>query len=285
MIKIKKIKIASVFSGIGGFECGISQASKKTNIETEIVFSSEIDKFAKQTYIKNFGVEPHGDIKEINTNDIPDHDILCGGFPCQSFSIAGRRQGFEDTRGTLFFEIARILKGKQPRMFFLENVKGLLNHDKGKTFAKILQTVDELGYDAEWQVLNSKYCGVPQNRERVFIIGHLRGKCRGQIFPIISRNKLDNKTCKTKKQNVQTFRCLEAYEYKGYSSERFDGICQNNRVRRLTLTECERLQGFEDGWTSGVSNTQRYKQLGNAVTVNVIEIIACKILKSFKGID
>ena len=135
---------------------------------------SEIDKYAIQTYQKNFpNHHNYGDITKINENELPDFDCLVGGFPCQTFSIAGKRKGFEDTRGTMFFEIARILRAKQPRLFVLENVKGLLSHDNGNTFRTIIATLDELGYDLQWQVLNSKNHGVPQNRERVFIIGHL----------------------------------------------------------------------------------------------------------------
>ncbi len=262
------IRIASLFSGIGGFELGITRASNTTGIDTETIFSSEIDKFARQTYLKNFGVEPHGDITQIEAANIPDHDILCGGFPCQSFSIAGKRRGFEDTRGTLFFEIARILERKQPRMFFLENVRGLLSHDKGKTFAKILQTVDELGYDAEWQLFNSKNFGVPQNRERVFIIGHLRGSGTRAIFPITKNGERIDKTQKTssrKRKWVQsndisncvntrfgsTARgqqliagCLTGGGHSGGLHSDMTTIKNTRGIRRLTPIECERLQGF-----------------------------------------
>ena len=132
------------------------------------------------------------DATKIQPKQLPDFELLCAGFPCQSFSIAGHRKGFEDTRGTLFFEIARIAREKLPKILFLENVKGLLNHSNGETFKQILSTLDELGYDAEWQVLNSKYHGVPQNRERVFIIGHLRGETSGQVFPFYGENGEDS---------------------------------------------------------------------------------------------
>jgi len=149
------------------------------------VYANEWDRYAASIYEKNFGERPDTrDITTVDVSDIPDHDLLCGGFPCQAFSIAGKRQGFDDTRGTLFFEIARILKAKRPRYCLLENVKGLLSHDGGRTFQIILQTLDELGYDLQWQVLNSKNFSVPQNRERVFIIGHIRGERRPEVFPI-----------------------------------------------------------------------------------------------------
>jgi len=209
------MKYLSLFSGIGGFELGIQQAyetnqsraieqrgeSGGDNIQRQGVESnnisgdsrlcdwtcigySEIDKYAIATYQKHYPTHHnYGDITRINADELPDFDLLVGGFPCQAFSIAGKRQGFEDTRGTLFFEIARILKSKQPRLFLLENVKGLLSHDNGQTFKVIIATLDELGYDLQWQVLNSKNHGVPQNRERVFIVGHLRGTRRPEVFP------------------------------------------------------------------------------------------------------
>jgi DNA (cytosine-5)-methyltransferase 1 len=203
-----------------------------------------------------------------------------GGFPCQAFSIAGKRRGFEDTRGTMFFELARILRAKQPRLFVFENVKGLLNHDHGKTFRTIITSLDELGYDLQWQVLNSKNHGVPQNRERVFIIGHLRGKPRPQVFPFTP----------TEGENTDavTSTALDANYWKGIDNHGQRTVIVHNihggleetnvRVRRLTPTECERLQGFPDGWTEGVSDTQRYKCCGNAVTVNVIRDIFIKII-------
>jgi DNA (cytosine-5)-methyltransferase 1 len=155
---------------------------------------SEIDKYATSIYQHHFpNHKNYGDITKINAEELPDFDFLCGGFPCQSFSIAGKRGGFNDTRGTLFFDIARILKIKQPRLLLLENVKGLLSHDEGRTFATIISTLTELGYDLQWHVLNSKNFGVPQNRERVFIIGHLRGTSRPKVFPFGSDGKISNR--------------------------------------------------------------------------------------------
>ena len=332
------MKVASLFSGIGGFEKGILQAEPNT----KIVFASEIDPYARKIYTKNYGVEPHGDITKIKASNIPNHDILCGGFPCQSFSIAGKRRGFEDTRGTLFFEIMRIAKIKRPKLLFLENVLGLLSHDEGRTFHTILRSLDEMGYDAEWQVFNSRNHGVPQNRERVFIIGHLRGTPGQQIFPITTNDKsIDDlqgqyTNCLTSRYrgaqatgsyiienqfNAQGIpkvaKCLTGGGHSGglhsdmtcipcHSTlprnsksgeggtghlQRNDGITYcidaannvavevNQRIRRLTPIECERLQGYPDNWTEGISDTQRYKCLGNAVTVNVIEFIASRLFK------
>lgn len=323
------MKYLSLFTGIGGFELGIRNAVKAdlnkrnfndSNIDKVIkcIGYSEIDKYAIQTYQSHFpNHKNYGDITKINEQELPDFDLLVGGFPCQAFSVAGNRKGFEDTRGTLFFDIARIIKAKQPRLLFLENVKGLLSHDGGRTFKTIISTLTELGYDLQWQVLNSKNFGVPQNRERVFIIGHLRGTSRPEVFPLESSygtnaveiNILGHKdvfrrgnqvnardaiietlsTCGGGGQHPCTLQpianTLDANYAKGnsLSSERHTPrteVMQNAMVRRLTPLECERLQSFPDNWTAIVSDTQRYKQCGNAVTVNVIQAIAEKLLNA-----
>lgn len=178
------MKFIDLFAGIGGFRFGMESAGH------ECVAFCEIDKFARASYKAIHNTEGEIELHDITTvtddeiRNIGHVDAICGGFPCQAFSIAGYRRGFEDTRGTLFFEIARFASILKPKYLFLENVKGLLNHDKGNTFETILSALDELGYDVEWQVLNSKDFGVPQNRERVFIIGHLRGQRGQKIFPI-----------------------------------------------------------------------------------------------------
>ena len=179
------MKFLDLFSGIGGFRMGLENAGH------ECVGYVEIDKFARKSYEAIFNTEgewTRHDITKVTDEEWRELrgrvDLICGGFPCQAFSIAGKRMGFEETRGTLFFEIARAVKQIKPRYILFENVKGLLNHDKGKTFRTIINTLDELGYDAEWRVFNSKNFGVPQSRERVFIIGYLRGECAGEVFPI-----------------------------------------------------------------------------------------------------
>lgn len=178
------MKFIDLFAGVGGFRFGMESAGH------ECVAFCEIDKFARASYKAIHNTEGEIELHDITTvtdeeiRNIGHVDVICGGFPCQAFSIAGARRGFEDTRGTLFFEIARFAAILKPKYLFLENVKGLLNHDKGNTFETILSALDELGYDVEWQVLNSKDFGVPQNRERVFIIGHLRGQRGRKIFPI-----------------------------------------------------------------------------------------------------
>lgn len=178
------MKFLDLFAGIGGFRLGMEAAGH------ECVGFCEIDKFARESYKAIHDTKGEIELHDITAvsddtvRGIGHVDIICGGFPCQAFSIAGKRKGFEDTRGTLFFEIARFASILRPRLLFLENVKGLLNHNGGDTFETILSALDELGYDAEWQVLNSKNFGVPQNRERVFIIGHLRGECTKGVFPL-----------------------------------------------------------------------------------------------------
>ena len=174
------IKFFDMFAGIGGFRSGLEAIGG-----FECVGYCEIDKYAKQAYeaMYDTGGEIYfDDARKIVPEQLPDFDLLVGGFPCQSFSIAGARKGFSDTRGTLFFEIARIATVKKPKYLFLENVPGLLNHDEGRTFETILRTLDGLGYDVCWQVLNSKNFGVPQSRNRVYIIGYNREKCAGEVL-------------------------------------------------------------------------------------------------------
>jgi len=305
------MKYFSTFSGIGGFELGITKAydnnlsrliretkkperkgvegqrnelHSKHSGEARCVGYSEIDKYAQQIYQSHFPTHKnYGDITTIIAEDLPDFDLLVGGFPCQTFSIAGKRAGFEDTRGTMFFELARILRAKQPRLFVFENVKGLLSHDGGRTFATIVKALDELGYHLQWQVLNSKNHGVPQNRERVFIIGHLRGTSRPEVFPFIGESGKDFKISPDKLVEYSARHETRMYDKVAPTVQSAFGTGGGhvpfvNGIRKLTPTECERLQGFPSGWTEGVSDTQRYKTLGNAVTVNVIEDIFTKIL-------
>lgn len=324
------MRYIELFAGVGGFRLGIERAFNsrppgqnqeissmaQSSINTtgehsweraDCVFANEWDKYAAQTYNKNFGGHiDTRDITTIPTGDIPDHDLLVGGFPCQTFSVAGKGAGFDDTRGTMFFEIARILKDKQPRHLVLENVKGLLSHDSGRTFQTILKVLADLGYRVEWQVLNSKDFGVPQNRERVFIVGHLGTCCGRKVFPIGANGEqntepgkpvfstirasypgnwngdyLDTDTVYGQEEvKRQPLRFLDRNQKNiegDYSftvdSSNTGGVRTADRIRRLTPLECERLQGFPDGHTEGVSDTQRYKQMGNAVTVNVVEAV------------
>jgi len=281
----------------------VSTTRLDDNGKPECIGFSEIDKYAVQIYLSHFPTHKnYGDARRIVPKELPDFDMLCGGFPCQAFSIAGKRGGFEDTRGTLFHEIARIARAKRPKLLFLENVKGLLSHDNGKTFGTILATFSELGYLLEWQVLNSKDFGVPQNRERVFIVGHLGGLGGRQVFPITqssqSHLKYSGGIISAREQWLKDGKSKSRNFSQGQRIYSTDGISQtlagnaggqggktglyetrDFKIRRLTPTECERLQGFPDEWTAGISDSQRYKCLGNAVTVNVIEAIAKKIME------
>ena len=179
----KKLKFIDLFCGLGGFRIALEKQNCKC------VFSSDIDEAVAKVYETNYGEYPSGDITKIDAKDIPDFDILCGGFPCQSFSIAGKRLGFDDARGTMFFEVARILKEKKPKAFMLENVKGLTNHDGGKTLQTILDILDDLGYEVIYRVINSAEYGIPQSRERWYCVGirkdlnvNIREK-ENEIFP------------------------------------------------------------------------------------------------------
>ena len=421
-----------LFAGIGGFRYGLEESNRQQQENSTLgrceisksaksqqsdkfpqrrnyacVWSNELDRYASAIYRYHWNDNAlfEGDIRTVNPESIPDHDLIVGGFPCQSFSIAGKRGGLSDTRGTLFAEICRIARAKRTSYLFLENVKGLLSAPytesveewkqedfdaygeptatslkkhkaisgtKGWVFLTILYTLWELGYDCQWQVLNSKDYGVPQNRERVFIIGHLRNQSRPKVFPIGEDVKLGRPT---QQENRQTVPCLESTSYKGVSSERFYGIdnsliflggitdeknhkwLENSKedsrnfhqgmrvyspngisaqlnaqggglgaktglyeipaiaqslqtdgqlrqgtswntnkpqsarnIRRLTPLECERLQGFPDGWTQKgitaagqevqISDSQRYKCCGNAVTTNVITEIGKAFMRS-----
>ena len=300
------MKFFDLFAGIGGFRVGLEAHGH------ECVGSCEIDKYARKIYGKNFGHEPeYKDVRDIDPKDIQDFDILCAGFPCQSFSIVGNRMSFEDKRGNLFFEIIRLAKEKRPSILLLENVKGLLSHEKGETFRIMLQTLDECGYDVSWQLLNSRYF-VPQSRERVYIIANLRGSSGRKILPLGKVSKRNDKSRKELYAEDECSSTLTATYWKGYGGgrpmikeskpvqmnyranvnsnmkERVQDrdetwtlttnsndftITDGDRVRKLTPIECERLQGFADNWTKGISDTQRWKCLGNAVTTNVVEYI------------
>ena len=278
------IRFLDMFAGIGGFRSGLERLGG-----FECVGYCEIDKYAEKSYRALFDTKGEWfceDIRKADTGSMPAFELLCGGFPCQSFSIAGSRHGFADPRGTLFFELARVAEARKPPYLLFENVPGLLNHDGGRTFAAILDTLDGLGYGVEWQVLNSKDFGVPQNRERVFVIGHLRGTGSRKIFPIRDGSK------KAFKEECQISKTLARRNYTAYSEGTYINECiqiiggsQGNRVydprgisvtlssqgggqgaktglyaipnpkpdgtleyyiRKLTPKECFRLQGFPD---------------------------------------
>lgn len=348
------MKFIDICSGIGGFRTALEKHGH------ECVAFAEIDKFAKQSYKAIYDTENEEELNDITT--ITDEhfrlyrgnvDIITGGFPCQTFSIAGNRRGFEDTRGTIFFHIARAIKEIQPSYVLLENVKGLLSHDKGRTYGTIVQALDELGYFIEWGLFNSKYWGVPQNRERVYILvtrkdvwkepklfnllkqqtsvdtrlidiletdvdekyflsgekvkkltlnedlsGRLNHYNYRDVDSVHSVNKV-SPTLNTmqggdrqpkvavpvltpdrlnKRQNGRRFKENGEPMFTLTSQDRHGIVTDDIRIRKLTEKECWRLQGFSDeqfykAKNAGVSNSQLYKQAGNAVTVNVVDAI------------
>jgi len=313
---LEKIKIIDLFAGIGGIRRGFENAFGKKNVEC--VMSSEWDKFAVQTYSSNYPNETiRGDITEINENDVPNHNILLAGFPCQPFSQAGLKKGFDDTRGTLFFDILRVLKKKKPDVVFLENVKRLKSHDKGKTLKVIKSSLKEIGYhNIHIDILKARDFGLPQNRERIFIIGFKDNDIKFS-FPkptnkntsvgSILENKVDEKYTisdklwaghKRRKEKNKILGRGFGYglfdknsPYTNTISARYykDGseilISQNNKnPRKITPREAARLQGFPDTFKIPVSDNQAYKQFGNSVAVNVIEAIAKQIKKSIQSV-
>ncbi|MCL1944629.1 MAG: DNA cytosine methyltransferase [Firmicutes bacterium] len=299
-----------LFAGIGGIRRPFQKLGGKC------VFSSEIDKFARETYQANWGDIPSGDIIQIKASDIPKFDILLAGFPCQAFSVAGKRKGFDDIRGTMFFEVARIIKHHRPKCFMLENVKGLLSHDKGKTFATMIYILQfDLGYKVYYKVLNAKDFGVPQNRARVIIVG-FREHSLDFEFPqplsLITRvgdileSKVDekytlsNRLWESQKERKEKHRLKgngfgyslfnENSKYTNTISARYykDGseilIEQNGKnPRRLTPREACRLQGFDDNFKIVCSDLQAYKQFGNTVPTKMIEAVANNIIVSLRG--
>lgn len=308
---MSKHRIVDLFAGIGGVRLGFELASP-SNISC--VFTSEWDKYSQQTYKKNFNNEiVHGDITQIDEKIIPEHDILLAGFPCQPFSQAGLKKGFSDTRGTLFFDIERILIEKQPKAFLLENVKRLKSHDKGNTMKVILKHLKSAGYsNLHTKVLRARDFGLPQNRERIFIIGFLdddiefnfpeptfeptrvgdilqkridtKYTISDRLWEGHQRRKLNNKL---KGKGFGYGMVNKDSEYTNTISARYykDGseilIQQDGKnPRKLTPREAARLQGFPDSFKIPVSDTQAYRQFGNSVPVNVIKAVANEMIIS-----
>jgi len=305
-------KFIDLFAGIGGIRIAFEKQGGRC------VFTSEWDKFAQITYTENFGDVPSGDITEISEKDVPNHDVLLAGFPCQPFSHAGLKRGFEDIRGTLFFDIVRILKEKRPKMVLLENVKGFASHDKGNTFKVVCETLEKLGYEVHSQVLNARDFGVPQNRERIYIVGIDRKRTLKTPFtfpkapksPVtvgeILEPRVDPKYTISDKLWKGHQRRLREHRAKGngfgYSlfkpsslytstiSARYykDGseilIEQKGKnPRKVTPREAARLQGFPDSFKIPVSDAQAYRQFGNSVAVPVVSAIARQMAKLLKN--
>ncbi len=311
-----KVKILSMFrfidlfAGIGGIRIPFQELGGRC------VFTSEWDKFASQTYKVNFKEIPWGDITNIPAKDIPAHDLLLAGFPCQPFSQAGLKKGFQDTRGTLFFNIAEILNYHRPKAILLENVKRLRSHDSGNTLKVIVRTLEDLGYTIQTRVMNAKDFGLPQNRERIYIVGFL-GKT-SFAFPEPPKNKtrlgdilekdVDDKYTISDTLWAGHQRRLKEHKEKGFGfgyclfdhnseytstiSARYykDGseilIKQKSKnPRKLTPREAARLQGFPESFIIPVSDGQAYKQFGNSVAVPAIRAIAKAIVPHLEAIQ
>ena len=306
---MSKVRILDLFAGIGGIRLAFEEVAKD---RIECVFTSEWDKFANKTYKANFGDTPiYGDITKIKVEDIPDHDVLLAGFPCQPFSQAGLKKGFSDTRGTLFFDIERILKSKKPSAFLLENVKQLQSHDKGKTFKTILECLQRIGYEnVHYTTLKAKDFGLPQNRERVYIVGFLDKTIKfdfptptlektrvgdilqssvsekytisDKLWAGHQRRKKENKLkgkgfgYKLVSEDSECTNTISARYYKDGSEILIKQAGKN--PRKLTPREAARLQGFPDTFRIPVSDTQAYKQFGNTVPLNVVKAIASEML-------
>ena len=301
---MEKIKFIDLFCGIGGFRQAMNEACIENDLVADCVFSSDIDTACQWSYEANFGELPVGDITQVDEKEIPDHDILFAGFPCQPFSIIGQQKGFEDTRGTLFFDIARILKEKQPKAFILENVKQLVGHNKGQTLKVILSSLKELGYYVQYAVLNALDYGLPQKRERIIIVGHKQPIVFS--FPAPQRpfkplSEILEKTVdekyyvsdyileKRKSKHKSAYNLSIWHENKSgnicsypYSCALRSGASYNyllvNGERRLTPREMFRLQGFPDAYKIAVNDSQARKQAGNAVPVNLVKAVILKLL-------
>lgn len=309
----KKYKVVSLFSGIGGLDLGFDYAG------FNIIWANDFDKYAVKTYKENVGNHiVHGDIR-IEKETIPDHDVLIGGFPCQPFSTLGKLEGFDDEeRGTLFFEIKEIIKKHKTKVVVLENVKNIMNHDNGKTFNRIIHELNELGYCCYYEVLNTQDYGIPQRRNRVFIVAfkvEFFKRCKF-LFPekvalnitthelldkdvpmkyFISKKMIDTILgCGTKGYivkptiNQEISKTLTATMHKMHRASQdnyftddvnYNKYCDETKtnLRKLTPNECRLLQGFPSDWNQVVSDTQAYKQFGNAVTVDVAYYLAKNI--------
>jgi len=313
------MNMLDLFSGIGGFHLGLEQAG----FQFDWVGFSEIDKYAKETYQKNFpNSKDLGDVTTIRHTDLPKIDIITFGSPCQDFSIAGKRAGLDGNRSSLIGEAIRLIADCKPRFFIWENVKGTFSSNNGEDFWAIIKAFANIGgYRLEWQLLNTKWF-LPQNRERIYLVGYLAEGSGGQVFPI---GESGGENSELERSGEAVTKCLTARGQEGHAGMQLvkvksatkqgyeeamegdsinysvpnsktrrgrvgkqtaqtidtacnQGVVNSSCIRRLTPTECERLQGFPDGWTEGQSDTQRYKQLGNAVSVPVVKAVGERLL-------
>lgn len=264
-----EFKFIDLFSGIGGFHYGLARCGG------ECVMASEIDPIAIETYQKNYGITPKGDINKIDIKDIPQFDLLCGGFPCQSFSNVGQKGGLEDPRGALIYQVIRLLKGCKPKAFVLENVKGLLSHDRGRTFKTIIEELTKCGYKVDYEVLEAKDYGVPQIRKRVFIVGVRNDIKKEFTFPKPTG-------CDKKLSDVMRGETEREYAFTIRIGGRRSGIdnkynwdCYrvDGALHYITVEECLEVQGFPRDFYLAGNKDNQYKQIGNAVPTVIIEAI------------
>lgn len=295
-----KFTFIDLFAGIGGIRQGFEKNGGCC------VFSSEKDRFAQFTYYSNFGVVPFGDITTLDTDAVPDHDVLCAGFPCQPFSSIGKREGFEHpTQGTMFHEIVKILERKKPSVVFLENVPGIVNHEGGETLDIILKTLGKLGYKVDYKILNASDFGVPQNRKRFYLVAYL-DHTKDFIFP--KPPMIESNIGDFVEKDIQGYTISEHLQ-KSYLFKIDDGkpalidqqtrgstktlVASYHKIQRLTGTfvkdgetgirllsenECKALMGFPKDFKIPVSRTQMYRQMGNSVAIPVIEELAASVV-------
>lgn len=309
-----------LFAGLGGFRIALQ------SLGAECVYSSEWDEPVRQVYADNFGEVPEGDITRVDEKTIPNHDILCAGFPCQAFSISGKQRGFDDSRGTLFFEVARIVKEKNPKVVFMENVKNFATHDEGRTLEVVKGTMQELGYTFYHKVLNSVNYGVPQKRERIYMVCfrndlHIRDFSYPKPIELIRHvedflledekevehlyinrpdtymNGVEDNTYSNKpirlgivNKGGQGERIYSAKgiavtlsAYGGGAFSRTGGYLINGKTRKLHPRECARIMGYPDDYRICSNPNQAYKQFGNSVVIDVLQLIGIEIGKKLKG--
>ena len=281
-------KFIDLFAGIGGFHLALH------NLGAECVYASEWDEHARKTYELNFkSISPElfesgnyvGDITKIDKNAIPDFDILCAGFPCQPFSQAGHKLGFDDTRGTLFFDIAEIIRIKQPQAFFLENVRGLFKHDEGKTFQVIKNTLTiDLGYSLHYSIVKASEHGLPQHRPRLFMVGFKNPETPFE-YPAKRELEFNMSDVMQGKVDREVGFTLRVGGGRSPIDDRrnWDGYIVDGEVRRITPDEGKRMQGFPDDFEFPVSNSEALKQLGNSVAVNAIQDWAESLIRSLEN--
>lgn len=317
---LKGMTFIDLFAGLGGFRIALESLGAKC------VYSNEWDEPVRKVYAENFGEVPEGDITKVDENSIPDHDILCAGFPCQAFSISGKQRGFEDSRGTLFFDVARIVKAKKPKIVFMENVKNFATHDNGHTLEVVRNAMEELGYTFNQKVLNSVDFGIPQKRERIYMVCfrndlHISNfeypkpfKLQRHVEDFLIKNESMVSSLYVERPDTY-FNGVEDNKYsdkpirlgivnKGGQGERIystkgiaitlsaygggvfsktGGYFINGKTRKLHPRECARIMGYPDSYKLSDSFNQAYKQFGNSVVIDVLQLIAVNIGNVVRG--